>query len=222
MSLEENLLKKIQSLESELDRKNQDLKIYKKELSRINSQIETLIEQNNDLLRQSLRIQKFCSHRIFPISRVFNSAPSLSPVQFPVVIILTFLNITTKCTSVFSFLSFRIWDVSSFLSVLMKVNYGVEESNRKSPKALITEIFEKMKSEGALPKDHSSLFYASFDRRKFQMTYCNVGQPVILHYQSAGDRIELLSGCPKPFYCDKKISDYEIEDKKVDLNPKDN
>ncbi len=222
MSVEENLLRKIKVLETELDRKNQDLKIYRKELSNINSHIETLIEQNNDLLRQSLRIQKFLVPTEFPNIQGFQFSTKFKPSSISGGDYFDIFEHYDKMYFGLFLSSASGYGMSAlFLSILMKVSYEIEESERKSPKALLTEIFERMKSEGALPKDHSSLFYAYFDRRKFQMTYCNVGQLVTLHYQSSDDRIELLSGFPEAFYCDREVSDYRIEDKTVDLNPKD-
>ena len=222
MSLEEDLLKKIQVLEAELDRKNQDLKIYKKELSRINSHIEALIEQNDDLLRQALRIQKFLVPTEFPNIQGFQFSTKFKPSSVSGGDYFDIFEHYDKMHFGLFLSSASGYGMSAlFLSTLMKVSYEIDESEKKSPKALLTEIFERMKLEGALPEDHSSLFYAHFDRRKFQMTYCNVGQPITFHYQSAVDRIELLSGFPKAFYCGKEVSDYKIEDKTVDLNPKD-
>ncbi len=222
MSSEEGLLKKIQVLKAELDRKNQDLKIYKKELSRINSHIETLIEQNSDLLRQSLRIQKFLVPTEFPNIQGFQFSTRFKPSSVSGGDYFDIFEHYDKMYFGLFLSSASGYGMSAlFLSVLMKVSYEIEESEKKSPKALLAEIFEQMKSEGALPRDHSSLFYAYFDRRKFQMTFCNVGQPLMLHYQSDKDHIELLSGFSEAFYCSKEISDYEIEDKTVALNPKD-
>ena len=222
MSSEEALLKKIQVLEAEIGRKNQDLKIYKKELSRINSQIEVLIEQNNDLLRQALRIQKFLVPTEFPNIQGFQFSTKFKPSSVSGGDYFDIFEHYDKMHFGLFLSSASGYGMSAlFLSVLMKVNYEIEESEKKSPKALLMEIFEQMKSEGAMPKDHSSLFYAYFDRRKFQMTYCNVGQPLIFHYQADADQIELLSGFPEAFFCDREISDYKIEDKTVALNPKD-
>ena len=59
VSEDEELKKKIAYLETELSKKDQDLRIYKKELTEANSQLEKLIVQVNDQLQQSLKIQKF-------------------------------------------------------------------------------------------------------------------------------------------------------------------
>ena len=222
MSSEESLLKKIQALEAELDRKNQDLKIYKKELSKINSHIEVLIEQNDDLLRQALRIQKFLVPTEFPNIQGFQFSTKFKPSSVSGGDYFDIFEHYDKMHFGLFLSSASGYGMSAlFLSVLMKVSYEIDENEKKSPKVLLTDIFEQMKSEGALPKDYSSLFYAYFDRRKFQMTYCNVGQPLMFHYRAGTDQIELLSGFPEAFYCGKEISDYKIENKTVALNPKD-
>ena len=193
MSSEEDLLKKIKFLESELHRKNQDLKIYKKEISQINSHIKTLVGQHDDLLRQSLRIQKFLVPTELPNIQGFQFSTKFKPSSvsggdyFDI-----FENFDKMHFGLFLSSASGYGMSALFLSVLMRLN--MEESQRKSPKAIITEIFERMKSDGASPKDHSSLFYANFDRRKFQMIYCNVGQPLALHYHSNKDEIGTSAG----------------------------
>ena len=66
MSENEKFEKKIQELEAALEQKDQDLRIYKKELSDANVQLEKLIVQVNDQLQQSLQLQKFLVPTEFP------------------------------------------------------------------------------------------------------------------------------------------------------------
>ena len=213
---------RIGDLERGIGRKDQDLKIYRKELSQANSRIETLVSQGNELLLQSLRVQKFLVPTEFPNIHGFEFSTKFIPSSISGGDYFDIFEHQDKMRFGLFLSSASSYGMSAlFLSILMKVTYETGDGNRKSPKKLLIKIFNQMKSEGIQPKDHSSLFYALFDRRKFKMIYCNVGQPIALHYQAAEDRIQLLSGSVESFYCDREISDYKLEDQVVDLNPKD-
>ena len=213
---------RIGDLQREISRKDQDLKIYRKELSQANSKIETLVSQGNELLLQSLRVQKFLVPTEFPNIHGFEFSTKFSPSSLSGGDYFDIFEHKDKMRFGLFLSSASSYGMSAlFLSILMKVTYETGDSNRKSPKKLLIKIFNQMKLEEIQPQDHCSLFYALFDRRKFKMIYCNVGQPIALHYQAAEDRIQLLSDSTEPFYCDREVSDYKLEDQVVDLNPKD-
>ena len=65
------------------------------------------------------------------------------------------------------------------------------------------------------------MWFDVFDRRKFQLTYCNVGQPLAVYYQASTNRIELLKTNGQAFTPSQLDSELDIENKSIELDPKD-
>ncbi len=217
----EELTQKIKELEAEMVRKDQDLKIYRRELATANTELEKLILKVNDQLRHSRRIQKFLVPTEFPnipgfeFSTKFSSSSVSGGDYFDI-----FEHFDKMRFGLFLSSASGYGMSALFLSVLMKMTYEIEDSKSKNPGRVIQEIFEEMKKE-CRPEDESALFYGVFDRRKFQLIYCNVGQQLAIHYQAAQNRIELLKGSTNPFSTQRSSSEFDLKNQTVDLNPGD-
>ncbi len=219
MGNEEDLNKKIQQLESELQKKDQDLRIYKKELSEANVELERLIVQVNDQLQQALKVQKFLVPTEFPniqgfeFSTKFSSSAVSGGDYFDI-----FEHFDKMRFGIFLSSASGYGMSALFLSVLMKLNYQIEDSINYQPEKVMQEIFQEM-SEQAKADDQAAIFYGVFDRRKFQLNYCNIGQPLAIHFQDATGRIELLKGQAEPM--SPAAGAPPAGQHQVDLNPKD-
>lgn len=221
MSGEEELKKKIQELEGQIAQKDQDLKIYKRELSAANVELEKLIVRVNDQLRQSVKIQKFLVPTEFPnipgfeFSTKFSSSSVSGGDYFDI-----FEHFDKMRFGLFLSSASGYGMSALFLSVLMKLTYEIEDSKNNNPAQVMQEILADLKDQ-CKPGDRASLFYGMFDRRKFQLSYCNVGQPLAIHFQSATGRIELLKGREQAFESDRTENDQKLNFETIDLNPKD-
>lgn len=221
MSDPKDLIKRIQELEAEVSRKDQDLKIYKDELSQANTELERLIVQVHDQLQQSVKIQKFLVPTEFPnipgfeFSTKFSSSSVSGGDYFDI-----FEHFDKMRFGLFLSSASGYGMSALFLSVLMKMTYEIEDSKGKTPSSVLTDIFQEMQDQSR-PEDESAIFYGVFDRRKFQMNYCNVGQTLAIHYQAAQNRIELLPGSPQGFSTQRSLADYDLNHQVVDLDPKD-
>ncbi len=221
MSSEEDLEKKIQDLEAELSKKDQDLRIYKKELSEANSELEKLIVRVNDQLQQSLKIQKFLVPTEFPniqgfeFSTKFSSSAVSGGDYFDI-----FEHYDKMRFGLFLSSASGYGMSALFLSALMKLTYQIEDSKNNDPLTVMNEILGELGSQSRAG-DEAGIFYGVFDRRKFQMTYCNLGQPLAIHYQADSGRIVLLNGTPEPYKNGETASEPSLENHVVDLNPKD-
>lgn len=217
----EELTQKIKELEADMARKDQDLKIYRRELAAANQELEKLIVKVNDQLRQSHRIQKFLVPTEFPnipgfeFSTKFSSSAVSGGDYFDI-----FEHFDKMRFGMFLSSASGYGMSALFLSVLMKMTYDIEDSKSKDPARVLSEIFDDMKKE-CRPQDESALFYGVFDRRKFQLIFCNVGQPLAVHWIAAQNRIELLQGEAKPFSPQYDESAYQLKNQVVDLNPGD-
>lgn len=221
MAKDEDLVRKIQDLEAELRRKDLDLKIYKKELTEANTELERLIIQVNDQLQQSLKIQKFLVPTEFPnipgfeFSTKFSSSAMSGGDYFDI------FEHNDKMRFGLFLSSASGYGMSAlFLSVLMKMTYEIEELRSRDPGLVMGEILQELRTQSQ-PKDQAAVFYGVFDRRKFQMTYCNIGQHLAIHYKAADKRLELLQSSTKSFNVQANPSDYDLSNKVVDLNPND-
>ncbi len=221
MSNDQDLKKKIQELEAELARKDQDLKIYKRELSTANIELEKLIVRVNDQLQQSLKIQKFLVPTEFPnipgfeFSTKFSSSALSGGDYFDI-----FEHFDKMRFGLFLSSASGYGMSALFLSVLMKMTYEIEDSKNTTPAEVVGEILEDLK-EQCKPQDNAALFYGMFDRRKFQLSYCNVGQPLAIHFQSETGRLELLKGTKEPFSPEGSFDSHSLKHSTIELNPRD-
>ena len=221
MASHKELEKKIQELEVELDRKDQDLKVYKKELSAANTELERLIVQVNDQLQQAIKIQKFLVPTEFPNIQGFEFSTKFSSSSLSGGDYFDIFEHFDKMRFGLFLSSASGYGMSAlFLSVLMKLAYSIEDSKGKDPRSVMAEIFQELR-EQSLAKDNAAIFYGVFDRRKFQMTYCNVGQPLAIHFQASTGRIELLKGSAEAFSMELAAEDLKLSNNVVDLNPND-
>lgn len=221
VSNEDELVKKIQRLETELDQKDKDLKIYRTELSHANVQLEKLIIQVNDQLRQSHKIQKYLIPTEFPniqgfdFSTKFSSSSVSGGDYFDI-----FEHYDKMRFGIFLSSASGYGMSALFLSVLMKMTYEIEDQQSKDPGQVMTGILGELRAQSK-PEDQASVFYGVFDRRKFQLTYCNVGQPLAVYYQASTNRIELLKSNGAPFSPSMLDAELDLENKSVELNPHD-
>lgn len=218
MSDKQELEKKIQELEADLARKDQDLKIYKKELSEANVHLEKLVLQVNDQLQQAVRLQKFLVPTEFPniqgfeFSTKFSSSALSGGDYFDI-----FEHFDKMRFGLFLSSASGYGMSALFLSVLMKLTYQIEDSKNKNASSVMEEIILELKQHTST-KDEASIFYGAFDRRKFQLSFCNVGQPLAVHYQAAPARIDLLKGSD-PFRGGEL--ELRVSEGSIDLNPRD-
>jgi sigma-B regulation protein RsbU (phosphoserine phosphatase) len=218
---EQELKKKIQQLEMELAQKDQDLKIYKKELSEANVELEKLIVRVNDQLQQSLKIQKFLVPTEFPNIQGFEFSTKFSSSSVSGGDYFDIFEHYDKMRFGLFLSSASGYGMSAlFLSVLMKMTYQIEDSKNYDPTKVMTEIVEELESQAG-DKDQAAIFYGVFDRRKFELTYCNVGQPLAIYYQAETGRLELLQGPAEPFSKEKQNLSRSLENRSIELNPKD-
>jgi sigma-B regulation protein RsbU (phosphoserine phosphatase) len=215
----QDLEKKIQELETELQRKDQDLKIYKRELAGANAELERLIMKVNDQLQQSVRIQKFLVPTEFPnipgfdFSTKFSSSSVSGGDYFDI-----FEHFDKMRFGLFLSSASGYGMSALFLSVLVGLSQQIEDSKNNEPRAVLQQIFQEMR-EHTSSSDKAAIFYGVFNRRKYQMTYANVGQPLAIHFQSATGRIELLKGFSEAL--SPVSAPPELTQQTIELNPKD-
>ena len=219
MAEKDELEKKIQDLEADVAKKDQDLKIYKKELAVANKELEKLIVQVNDQLQQAVRLQKFLIPTEFPNIQGFEFSTKFSSSSLSGGDYFDIFEHYDKMRFGLFLSSASGYGMSAlFLSVLMKLTYEIEDSKNKNAASVMKEILQELK-EQASPGEEAGIFYGVFDRRKFQLSYASVGQPLAIHFRAAEGKIDLLKGSPLAYKAGG--SDLKVENFSIDLNPRD-
>lgn len=221
MGNEKELQDRIQQLEEELARKDQDLKIYRQELAGANEQLEQLIVQVHDQLQQAHAIQKYLVPTEFPNIQGFDFSTKFKPSSVSGGDYFDIFEHHDKMRFGLFLSSASGYGMSAlFLSVLMKMTFEIEDRKSRDPTQVMKEIIAELKIQSK-QTDQSAVFYGVFDRRTFQLTYSNVGQPLCIYHQASTNKIELLEGSPTPFSHENAKLEQSLENRVVDLEPKD-
>ena len=218
MSETKELQKRIRELEDELARKDQDLKIYRNELAQANSHLENLIVQTNDQLQQAVKIQKYLVPTEFPniqgfdFSTKFKSSSHSGGDYFDI-----FEHHDKMRFGIFLSSSSGYGMSALFLSVIMKLAFEIEDTQSRDPAQVMREIFKEVSEQGK-PEDETAIFYGVFDRRKFNLTYSNVGQPLTIYHQASANKLELMQDHLAPYSPGAQVS---LKNQSIELQPRD-
>ena len=212
----------VAKLEKELSVKEKDLRVYKQELSRANEQLETLIVQVDRQLKQSQKIQRFLVPTEFPNIPGFDFSTKYKASAVAGGDYFDIFEHQDKMKFGFFLSTSSSYGMSSlFLSVLMKMTFDIEGQRKRDPAKVLLEIVKELRDQSS-ESDSSAIFYGVFDRRKFQLTYANMGQNLCIYHQASTGRVELLGGTPEPFSlgleADKALS---LDNEVIELQPRD-
>jgi sigma-B regulation protein RsbU (phosphoserine phosphatase) len=166
---------KIKELENELALKNGEIARYRKELQRTNSRLEKMVVDLAQELKLAGLIQKVLSP---------TEIPNIPGVEFST----KFLPGVSSGGDYFDIfehddrMKFGIILSSSsgytmsalFLSVLIKLAAQIEARKGVSPDRVVQMIADEL-IPNVQNNDSLSIFYAVFDRRSYELSYCSVG-----------------------------------------------
>ena len=198
--------------------REKDLALFRQELARTNSKLESLIEYLSREIRTAHFIQK---------ALVSTEIPMISGFEF-----------STKFVASLKsggdyFDIFKHDDQSRFgivvasssshgmsallISVLLKLTGQMEARRSSEPGKLLRNIVEQLvpSIEGS---SYVDLFYGLFNRRNYELSFCKAGGVIALHYDYTEGRLELLEATSGPI--DAQYS-YKDLSRSLTLNPKD-
>jgi len=216
----ESLKKQIQNLTSQLEQRDTDLKIYRKELINANQHIEELIRKSESQLSLARRLQKFLVTTEFPnlpgfeLSSKFKSSINPGGDYFDVFSHQDKMKFGTFLSS-----SSGYGMSSLFLSVLMKLTFEIEHRETQDPQSVLRDILNEINGSG-MTEESASIFYGIFDRRKYQFQYSNYGQGVCFFYEAMEQKIHLLKGVEQAISPGEESFD-PPEPTTIDLAPRD-
>ncbi len=182
MSNDEYSQKRILELEAELQRKSSELLMYKEEISRINAQLEKLIERVRKELEMGNQIHEFLLPTEIPNIPGFEFSAKFKPSSISGGDYYEILHHEDKSRFGLLMASSSGYSMSAlFLSVLLKYTSKMASRGSMGPKDFLVEIQNEMQKK-MTEEDSASVFYASFDRRNNELTYTCCGHILVAHY----------------------------------------
>lgn len=212
------LKEKIKELEQELTVKNSELIRYRTELQKTNTQLEKIVADLGQEFKLASLVQKVLSP---------TEIPNIPGIEFST----KFLPGSRSGGDYFDIfehddrMKFGIILSSSsgytmsalFLSVLIKLSAQIEARKGVAPDKVV-----KMMAEEIVPSiqnnDSASLFYAVFDRRSYELSYCSVGNVMALLQTHGEAKASALEPSTGPF---KKEFDSTPLSQTLQLGPRD-
>lgn len=210
------LLRRIKDLEAQVQEREEDIELYRRELVALNQRIESLLQTAHFEVKNLQKMQKIMVPTELPHLQGFEVSSKFVPsyvkggdyfdifehedrMRFGVVL----SSCEGHATS------------ALVLSLLLKFTGRMEARKGAQPekivKALLKELNEQL-AEGA----QVDLFYALIDRRTFTMSYCRIGAIYAFHSQKEGSQCDLLGPLQSLEDAIKKVEQHQIK-----LNPKD-
>lgn len=214
----DHLKSRIRELEQEIEEREKDLGVFRRELSSANRRLEALITEMNQELKVVHAIQKF----IVP-----TEIPNIPGFEFSSKFVPSFLR-GGDYFDIFEHedrARFGLIVASSsghtmsalLLSVLLKFTGRLEARRSAEPNLMVKQIAGDLKPMMTL-QDSADLFYGVFDRRHFTLSYSFIGDLVALHFDHDAHELKLLKSDPAPI---SKDSNEQYKPQSVSLDPKD-
>ncbi len=214
----DQLKSRIRELEHEIEEREKDLGVFRRELASANRRLEALISEMNQELKVVHAIQKF----IVP-----TEIPNIQGFEFSSKFVPSFVR-GGDYFDIFEHedrARFGIIVASSsghmmsalLLSVLLKFTGRLEARRSAEPNLMLKQISSDLKPMMA-KTDNADLFYGVFDRRHFSLSYAFVGDLIALHFDHANHELKLLKSESAPLTKDAVV---EFKAQSVNLDPRD-
>ncbi len=214
----DNLKARIRELEKEIEEREKDLSVFRRELTSANRRLEVLISEMNQELKVVHAIQKFIVPTEIPNIQGFDFSSKFVPSFVRGGDYFDIFEHEDRARFGLIVASSSGHMMSALLlSVLLKFTGRLEARRSAEPNLMIKQIAQDLKPM-MTPTDSADLFYGVFDRRHFSLSYSFVGDLIALHFDHASHELKLLKTEPKPI---TKDSSEDYKPHSVNLNPKD-
>jgi len=215
---EKKYLERIAALEADLANREQDLMLFREEISQLNEHLSDFITQVTHELRMAQTIQK---------SLVPTEIPNIPGFEF---------STKYEASAISGGDYFDIFELSDkyrfgivlssssghgmsalFLSVLLRLTGQIEARLGRSPHEVL-RLMAKELDANIQGDETASVFYAVIDRRRFEMEHCQVGDLMVLYHHSETDKLERFDSKAPAFF---KGFHSDLKTQTQVLNPRD-
>ncbi len=219
MNDNELLKERIKELETEIFEREKDLSVYRRELTQANKRLETLISDINGQLKLVHAIQK----QLVP-----TEIPHIQGFEFSSKFVPSFIK-GGDYYDIFEHEDrsrFGIIVASSsghvmsalLLSVLLKMTSQMEARRGDPPEKIMEKIIAEL-LPNIMEEQSADLFYGNFDRRKFILNYCRVGDIIALHFDSSSQELKTMK--PSSSALVQGFDSSKMQPQELSLNPHD-
>lgn len=170
------LRQQVSFLEAELQQKNSEVMIYRRELVKISQRLDALMAQISNDMKMLGEVQKTLVPTEIPtipgfeISRKFVYGSKFGGDYFDI------FEHEDKFKFGILVASSSGYAMSAlFLSLILKVSHVLEAKKGNSPDKILQQIADEIRKT-AKPDDLTSAFYAVIDRRDFTLQFCSAGK----------------------------------------------
>jgi phosphoserine phosphatase RsbU/P len=214
------LKNRIRALEKELELKDKDLVIYKKEIVKANEQLENLIIHIHSQLKKALEIQRQVVPTEFPNIPGFEFSTKFIASSLTGGDYFDIFEHRDKMQFGLLLSSSSGYSLSAlFLSIFMKFTFQARmEAGGYSPTNLLS-VLEKEFLPNIEEKDRFHCFYGAMNRRHLRLDYINMGDVVAVHYSHATQNLKRLQYENGPVQKSKPVKGLKIDS--LDFEPKD-
>lgn len=228
------LRRKIAELEKELQARQEDLQVFRKQLAKANQMIETMLAHADSDLKMATHLQRLLlPTEIPPISGFeFSTKFIASPVSggdyfdiFELEDKMKFGIILSSCSGY----GLSALLMSSLLRMTStQLSRATDPKRGQAPHEVIQDLAQELapsfqlnenSGNSAVPTQSASLFYAVFDRRNMTMSYASVGPIWVGHYQNEANKIRRLTPDNQPIQPGFRLE--KLKSESLDLGSKD-
>ena len=194
----EQLIKRVQELESEVGEREADLKRFRGELAKANQRLEALIGQLAGELTLTASIQKALVPTELPHIAGFEFSSKFVPS----------LKVGGDYFDIFEHddrLRFGVMMSSAsghamsalLLGVLLRMTSQLEAKRGSEPHQVLQEMLNQMR-ENLGDADQADIFYSLIDRRSFELRFIRAGSVFALHQNFATGEVQAIGEATAP------------------------
>lgn len=209
---------RIEGLEDQLELKDNEIKLFKKELINLNQHIESLIEKLNGQLKIAHKLQEKLVPTEFPNIPGFEFSTKFQPSYVSGGDYFDIFEIEDRFRFSLLLSSCSGYGISSlFLSVLLKLTSHIETKKGAPPEKVFSMIVKELIPQ-ITDQDTANLFYAVINRRSYELSYCHHGNNLAYLYKFQEKEVIELERTGEAF---TKGFKGKIKSETISLNPKD-
>lgn len=213
------LKRRITELEEELRIKSAEVLRYRTEFQKVNSTLEKLISDASHELRLAQKLQKALVPTELSLLQGFEVSNKFVPGTHQGGDFFDYFELADKMRFVVFLSSCSGYTLSSMLlSALIRFSGLAEARRGLSPEKAVAAILSEI--QGSLTaKDEINLFYALFDRRSFQMSYCGIGLTYATLQQHGKSALKNLNAGAKEVHRGSNLEELKVNT--IELQPLD-
>ncbi|MGE3974090.1 MAG: PP2C family protein-serine/threonine phosphatase [Bdellovibrionales bacterium] len=190
--------KRIQELETALKARDQELYLYREEISQLNKRIEQFIGQVSSEIQMMNTIHKLLVPTEIPTIPGFEFSTKFEASALSGGDYYDIFELEDRLKFGVLLSSASGHGLSALLlAVLLKMNSQVKARRGAGPQEIVKNISQEIQNgmkdlSGPQQQQVASLFFGLVDRRRFELAYCSMGQILGLHLSHANGNVEVF------------------------------